>query len=730
MSFIRKIRPVLIAALLLLLLGAVTVATMLFAAEAPTVTYYETESDYLSPGDVAVAGNYAYVADQTGDRVIKVNLTNGSVAKTVTLDAQVNGIYADGSNVYVLAGGLAGEVITLNQDLAVQRRVDAGHTPVAAVSDSTRLYVLNRFSGDLYIYSKTSGALQNTVVVGREPMAAVLNGGKLFIACHLPEGAANADSTSASIAVVDAAGAKLEKKIALVNGSNSVKDLALSTNGKYLYAVSVISRYTYPTTQLQDGWVNTNGINVIDLSSQSLVTAVLLDDADYGAANPNGIAVKDNKIVVSLAGHDQIAVVNESEMLSRLEKITAKKDAKAIAEIADDLTFLSGAKQRIDLQGMGPRAVTLYNNEVLITDYFSAQLERYPLAGGATTAITLGSSAKPDAARVGEIIWNDASLCYGGWESCATCHPDGRSDGFNWDEPGDGLGTPKNTKSMIMSHRTPPCLATGIEGDTENNVRGSLGGGVYINGSLTEEQIAAVDTYLKSLTPVQSPYLNRDGSLTENAKKGAALFEKNCAACHTGPYYTDMQYHLSPTLELDDSPEDRPFNSPTLVELWRSAPYFFNGCYTTMEEVVNYYNGVYKLNLSATEVKQLSEFILSIGTVDEYYGVVMPLFEGADGETSRVIPVSNGKLSEITVCKQIETSKDAILTFTLYKKDGSKVLTSKAVTISGETKVGDIAKISFDLDLPEITAGMYYTIDLKDSSGSALATTYVYTYTE
>lgn len=125
--------------------------------------------------------------------------------------------------------------------------------------------------------------------------------------------------------MVDTASGNKVTKISLVNGSQGVKDLAFSEDGKYLYTVSVISRYEYPTTQLQDGWVNTNGINVIDVAGGKPVTAVLLDDADYGAANPYGIVVKNGKLAVTLAGHDQLMVVDEAKMRAALEKVTADK---------------------------------------------------------------------------------------------------------------------------------------------------------------------------------------------------------------------------------------------------------------------------------------------------------------------------------------------------------------------------------------------------------------------
>ena len=69
--------------------------------------------------------------------------------------------------------------------------------------------------------------------------------------------------------------------------------------------------------------------------------------------------------------------------------------------------------------------------------------------------IDLGRRAEPSLARRGEQYFNDATLCYQQWQSCATCHPDGRADALYWDLLNDGVGNTKNTKSLLMAALTP-----------------------------------------------------------------------------------------------------------------------------------------------------------------------------------------------------------------------------------------------------------------------------------
>ena len=88
---------------------------------------------------------------------------------------------------------------------------------------------------------------------------------------------------------------------------------------------------------------------------------------------------------------------------------------------------------------------------------------------------------------------------------------------MNWDLMNDGVGNPKNCKSLLYSHVTPPNMISGIRAKAEVAVRAGFR---YIQFYEPEEEMAeCVDAYMKSLRPVPSPYLV-DGELSEKAKAG------------------------------------------------------------------------------------------------------------------------------------------------------------------------------------------------------------------
>ena len=217
--------------------------------------------------------------------------------------------------------------------------------------------------------------------------------------------------------------------------------------------------------------------------------------------------------------------------------------------------------------------------------------------------------------RRGEILFHDATACFEHWLSCVTCHPDARADGFNWDLLNDGTGNLKNTKSMLLAHETPPCMITGIRADGETAVRAGF---VHILfTSYKEENAQCVDEYLKALRPVPSPHLV-DGELSESAKRGKKLFDSEkigCSTCHLeSNYFTDLRLHRVGSQDPNDFYDK--FDTPTLVEVWRTAPYLNTGAYTSIRELLEVgKHGVKEGQfdaLSKEEQDDLIEYVLSL----------------------------------------------------------------------------------------------------------------------
>jgi hypothetical protein len=103
------------------------------------------------------------------------------------------------------------------------------------------------------------------------------------------------------------------------------------------------------------------------------------------------------------------------------------------------------------------------------------------------------------------------------------------------------------------------------------------------------------------------------------AARGAALFkgEAKCASCHAGPRYTDHgNLHDPAETGMDPTHAQRSttkkYRTTPLRGLWQHAPYFHDGSAATLAEVVDHYNTVLNLGLTATQKSDLVAFVRSL----------------------------------------------------------------------------------------------------------------------
>jgi cytochrome c peroxidase len=177
---------------------------------------------------------------------------------------------------------------------------------------------------------------------------------------------------------------------------------------------------------------------------------------------------------------------------------------------------------------------------------------------------------------------------------------------MNWDLMNDGIGNPKNCKSMLYAFQTPKCMISGIRDHAGLAVRA---GYKFIQFCDVEEDVAKdVDEYLRSLKPLPSPYLV-DGELSKKALEGKKVYEKyGCGSCHVGEYYTDMRTHrIGEDVEFEQG-----WDTPTLREVWRTAPYLFDGRAETMEDVFFEHRHGIQGKISRKDAEALAEYVNSL----------------------------------------------------------------------------------------------------------------------
>ena len=228
--------------------------------------------------------------------------------------------------------------------------------------------------------------------------------------------------------------------------------------------------------------------------------------------------------------------------------------------------------------------------------------------------------ADPQQVNKGRALFNDTSLSGSGQWSCASCHPqNGHTDnktyvGTNVVADGDpnGRSTPTLWGAGLRQADwswagNVPAIETNIRGIIVNRTKGA---------EPAKETLDALAAYVKSLPNGPAPFLNPDGMLRDNApadvKRGFALFsgKAGCMTCH------------SPAAYDKKGPEDvgsgGAFKVPALRNVSKTAPYFHDGRFKTLEETVSFMWDFYKKKaasndtLSDAEKRDLAAFLRAL----------------------------------------------------------------------------------------------------------------------
>jgi YVTN family beta-propeller protein len=579
---------------------------------------------YHSPGALAAdpGGQAIYVNDETASAIVRVDLLDNSTRTLAVPGRPTSVAVGNSGRIYVTGDG--GVVWIVNPATgSLEATIAVGHAPRCAVlnADESLLYVCNRFDNDVSVVDVKRRREISRIRAGREPIAAALtpDGKFLVIANEKPAGPATSSQVASTVTIADAVGRTPIADIALLDGGVSVRDIAISPDAKYAFVTHILGRHHQPATQLDEGWLVTNAVSVIDLDQRTRLGTVLLDQPRRGAANPWGVAVTDDglKLCVSLAGTHELAVIDLSGLLQRLRVV--KNDGSDAPPRPyrtggpdTDLGFLRDHLTRKALTGRGPRPLVIKGGRAYVGMYFTGTIEAVRLddLAAAASVITIGAQLPETDVRRGERLFNDATLAFQGWLSCSTCHPEGRSDGLNWDLSNDGIGNPKNAKSLMLSYKTPPVMWTGLFPSLDECVPFEVR--TILFSARPAHDSAAIVAYLSSLKPGPSPFLE-NGKLSASARRGASVVQKaGCDECHRGELLTTMEKRSVGVYTAGDPDE---FDIPTWREVWRTGPYLHDGRAVSVKDIFTRFdpqNGHGKhQNLTPQELDDLVQYVLS-----------------------------------------------------------------------------------------------------------------------
>lgn len=602
----------------------------------------------LSPAAVAATaeGQRLFVACASANQVLLLDTRSGDIVSRIQMPWSPVGLVLSPDDRFLYVTCASPRSLICKVDVArsqIVGQIPAGHTALspALSPDAKTLYVCNRFDHEVAFIDVESGRQLQRVRVPREPIAAALTpeGRYLVVAGHLQAGRANRASAAATVSILDTASGTVVQEIPLRGGSGLVRGISLSPDGAYAAVTHILAHFHWIPRMVHLGWINQNAVSLIDLRSRRLLGTVALDEEGRGAANPWAAAWSSDggSLCITHAGTHELSVIAAPALLEKLAALPSSPSedsprrqewayyrfprfgpARERFDLPSDLKFLEGIRTRVPLTGRGPRALALAGRKAFVAHAFSDSVEVVDLGSGGfeVTALSLAAAGGDSAVRRGERWFNDATLCVQGWQSCASCHDaDARADALNWDLLNDGPHNPKNTRSLLFSTSTPPVMALGVRKDTGAAVRAGLQHILFRESP--SEVSEAILAYLSSLRPVSSPRLV-DGELSAAAARGRRVFNRadvGCAGCHPAPLFTNQRAYNIGTAGDYDRADDR-FDTPTLLEVWRTAPYLHDGSATSLRELFTTRNREdrhgHTSTLTRSELDQLIEYVLSL----------------------------------------------------------------------------------------------------------------------
>lgn len=564
--------------------------------------------------DISHDGRLLAAANRDNGSVSIVDLKTAKVLYEVPVGAKPEGVTFVGRS-HTLAA------TAYSDDKLVLLDADAGRSlgeielfdePYGVVSnaDGSKLYVTLEYPGQVVEIDVASRKVSRTFDGGAflRGLALAADGRQLFVTEYL---------TGAVIAIDVATGGKVDRW----QGSpseNLARQVALHPTRSKAYVPHIRSR-----TNVNQG-------------EGSIVPFVSVIDTAPGEGRRRKPVPMDSFVSIFVVANPWETAVSPDGRL--LCAVFAGTDDMYVCDVVDD-DYSELAFKKVIRLGHNPRAVrfapdgrTFYVYNTL--DFTVVAYDSGTFAKGET--IKVCENALGDENLRGKILFYSALEPMVGrrWISCASCHPDGDADGRTWQNP-EGLRNTTALYGMAWTHPIHWSADRDESQDFEHTIRGRLMQGQgLIRGPVYEAldqpnkgrsaDLDALAAYSNGHKVPMSPYARH--GLSEAARRGREIFfskETRCAECHSGAYFTDSTpakpYKLHDVGTGGDDPSEKmgpKYDTPTLLGIYRTAPYLHHGRAATLEEVLTTCNagdrhGKTSL-LSKSQIADLVEFLKAL----------------------------------------------------------------------------------------------------------------------
>ena len=274
---------------------------------------------------------------------------------------------------------------------------------------------------------------------------------------------------------------------------------------------------------------------------------------------------------------------------------------------------------------IGPNPVGVWKGDELVAPFDPNAVHTRPIRMAQSRAASYGADPMSETLQRGRHLFTyvfNTNLSRAFHFACNSCHPDGSEDGQVWIIPRGPRQTPQLAGRL---HDTGPFNWEGQKDTLEGNVRATIDR-MAGAGLPPDDMEALLEFIVYGLVRPLNP--NRKDELTAAQKRGQALFDDpkvGCATCHSGPSQTDgLQWDvgtISPeelavaamveASGIEGLVLDGRFDTPTLRDLFATAPYFHDSSAPTLMDIFDRDMGD-TTSLSQSDKEDLVAYLLTL----------------------------------------------------------------------------------------------------------------------
>ncbi len=526
-------------------------------------------------------------------RVISLESDRAAQVQTVALDGRPSQLVADRSGRILVALRDSATVVAFTWDESTLFLKEAERFPIegdvvsiALSADESKLATVSAATESFELVALSDHARSGRLSLARSPRSIVTDGDHFAIA----------HAVGGRITMVEG-GAVVPRPVALSRPDLPKMGLLPFINqadvipvGEDLLVPGVVVATGDTTVRTKDGYghlaterLASHHFAIARVAKSGSLTTSIAPELFARAGMPADGCLLPRAALVA-EGHVFLACAGPGRLF-RIDLEPSASSWSAPVAIADATTGLA-----VDVEGK--RVVTWSGEDasmtlVAIDAPISIQAARVARGGPAVfvKAYSMRSTSKltGDVARGRAIFYgaNNPAISRDG-RTCGSCHVDGADDGLTWPTPEGPRQTP------VLAGRVANGSPYGWTGKRKllndhlaETIRRLDGRG------LSPADRDALVAFLKEMPEPAKP--NIDAALVE---KGRAIFESpkaECATCHNGPMLADGKLHNVKSQSKGDS--QATFDTPSLVNAGRSGPFFHDGRFATLRELLTAADG-------------------------------------------------------------------------------------------------------------------------------------------